>query len=101
MIKLGSAFSGIGGFELGLHWAIPELETIWQIEQDKFCQSILKKHWPHSQIHNDITTINTRDLEDVDILCAGFPCQDLSIAGKGAGLDGKKSGLFWETVACS
>lgn len=96
MIKLGSAFSGIGGFELGLHWAIPDLETVWQIEKDKFCQKVLKKHWPHSQIYDDITTINTKDLEDVDMLCAGFPCQDFSKAGKGAGIHGKKSGLFWE-----
>ena len=96
MIRLGSAFSGIGGFELGLHWAIPDLETVWQIEKDKFCQKVLKKHWPNSQIYDDITTINTKDLEDVDMLCAGFPCQDFSFAGKGAGIHGKKSGLFWE-----
>tara|TARA_Y100000401_G_C8325819_1_gene228201 strand:+ start:3682 stop:4566 length:885 start_codon:yes stop_codon:yes gene_type:complete len=95
-IKLGSAFAGIGGFELGLEWAIPEIETVWQIEQDSFCQSILKKHWPHSKIYNDITTIETNNLEDVHILTGGFPCQDLSLAGKGEGLDGKKSGLFWE-----
>jgi len=96
MIRLGSAFSGIGGFELGLHWAIPDLVTVWQIEKDKFCQKVLKKHWPYSQIYDDITTINTKDLEDVDMLCAGFPCQDFSFAGKGAGIHGKKSGLFWE-----
>ena len=96
MVRLGSAFSGIGGFELGLHWAIPDLETVWQIEKDKFCQKVLKKHWPHSQIYDDITTINTKNLEDVDMLCAGFPCQDFSFAGKGAGINGKKSGLFWE-----
>lgn len=95
-MKLGSLFSGIGGFELGLERAIPELETIWQVEQDKFCQKVLKKHWPNSQIYNDITTINTKDLKDIDILCGGFPCQDISIAGKRTGLNGKKSGLFWE-----
>ena len=77
MIKLGGTFSGIGGFELGLHWAIPELETIWQIEENKFCQSILKKHWPYSQIHNDITTVNTRDLEDVEEVRVFLACQDL------------------------
>ena len=95
-IRLGSAFSGIGGFELGLHWSIPNLETVWQIEQNKFCQKVLKKHWPNSQIYDDITTINTKQLEDVDILCAGFPCTDISHAGKGEGIHGKKSGLFWE-----
>ena len=96
-IRLGSAFSGIGGFELGLHWAIPNLQTVWQIEKDKFCQKVLKKHWPNSQLHEDITTINTKELSDIDILCAGFPCTDLSEANiKGKGLYGKKSGLFWD-----
>lgn len=95
-LKLGSLFSGIGGFELGLHRSIPNLETVWQVEQDKFCQKILNKHWPNSQIYNDITTINTEELETVDILCAGFPCQDISVAGKQEGINGKKSGLFWE-----
>tara|TARA_Y100001973_G_scaffold71867_1_gene104817 strand:- start:2398 stop:3222 length:825 start_codon:yes stop_codon:yes gene_type:complete len=95
-LKLGSLFSGIGGFELGLHRSIPNLETVWQVEQDKFCQKILNKHWPNSQIYNDITTINTEELESVDILCAGFPCQDISVAGKQEGINGKKSGLFWE-----
>ena len=96
MIRLGSAFSGIGGFELGLHWAIPNLETLWQIEKDAYCQQVLKKHWPKSHIYSDITTIKTNKLQDIDILCAGFPCQDLSVAGKKEGINGKKSGLFWE-----
>lgn len=96
-IKLGSCFSGIGGFELGLHWAIPNLETLWQIEQNKYCQKVLQRHWPLAQIHDDITKIDTTTLDDIDILCAGFPCQDISIANQqGMGLDGKKSGLFWE-----
>ena len=96
-IKLGSCFSGIGGFELGLHWAIPNLETLWQIEQNKYCQKVLQRHWPKAQIHDDITKIDTTTLDDIDILCAGFPCQDISIANhQGMGLDGKKSGLFWD-----
>ena len=97
MIKLGSAFSGIGGFELGLHWAIEDLETVWQIEKDKYCQTILKKHWPKSRLYDDITTVKTKEMESVDVLCGGFPCQDLSVANpKGEGLNGKRSGLFWE-----
>lgn len=97
MIKLGSAFSGIGGFELGLHWAIEDLETVWQIEKDKYCQTILKKHWPNSRLYDDITTVNTKEMKSVDILCGGFPCQDISTANpKAEGLNGKRSGLFWE-----
>ena len=95
MYKIGSLFSGIGGFELGLERAIPA-ETIWQVEQDKFCQRILKKHWPKAKIYNDVRNITKDNVEPVDILCGGFPCQDISIAGKTKGLKGEKSGLWWE-----
>ena len=95
MYKIGSLFSGIGGFELGLERAIPA-ETIWQVEQEKFCQSILKKHWPKAKIYNDVRNITKDNVEPVDILCGGFPCQDISIAGKTRGLKGEKSGLWWE-----
>lgn len=96
MIKLGSLFSGIGGFELGLERAIPNLETVWQVEQNKFCQSILKKHWPNSKIYNDVCAVGAHNLTPVDILCGGFPCQDISTAGKMEGIHGKKSGLWFE-----
>lgn len=97
MIKIGSLFSGIGGFELGLERAIPNSETIWQVEQDKFCQQVLKKHWPHAKIYNDVREISAENVEPVDLLCGGFPCQDISTSNsKGAGLNGKKSGLWWE-----
>ena len=97
MIKIGSLFSGIGGFELGLERAIPNSDTIWQVEQDKFCQKVLKKHWPHAKIYNDVREISAENVEPVDLLCGGFPCQDISISNsKGAGLNGKKSGLWWE-----
>lgn len=95
MYKIGSLFSGIGGFELGLERAIPA-ETIWQVEQEKFCQSILKKHWPKAKIFDDVRNITKDNVEPVDILCGGFPCQDISIAGKTRGLKGEKSGLWWE-----
>jgi len=95
MYKIGSLFSGIGGFELGLERAIPA-ETIWQVEQNKFCQSILKKHWPKAKIYDDVRNITKDNVEPVDILCGGFPCQDISIAGKTRGLKGEKSGLWWE-----
>jgi DNA (cytosine-5)-methyltransferase 1 len=96
MIKLGSLFSGIGGFELGLERAIPGLETIWQVEQEEFCQKVLQKNWPKAKIYNDVRTINKNNVEPVDIICGGFPCQDISLAGKGEGLNGKRSGLWWE-----
>ena len=95
-IKIGSLFSGIGGFELGLERAIPNSETVWQCEQEPFCQKILAKHWPNAIIYDDVRTINNQ-VEPIDILCGGFPCQDISIAGLQRGINnGKKSSLWWE-----
>lgn len=102
MVRIGSLFSGIGGFELGLERAFNEsmpgmATTIWQVEQDPYCQRILKKHWPSATIYEDITTINANELAPVDVMCGGFPCQDISVAGKGEGIQhGNRSGLFWE-----
>ena len=96
MIRIGSVFSGIGGFELGLERAIPNSKTVWQVEQNAFCQKILRKHWPDAKIYDDIREVDADNLEPVDIFCAGFPCQDISVAGKGEGLNGTKSGLWWE-----
>lgn len=82
---------------MGLERAIPNLETAWQVEIEPFCRKVLKHHWPNSKIYNDITKINTKELESIDMLCGGFPCQDISSANyKGEGLNGKRSGLFWE-----
>ena len=97
MIKIGSLFSGIGGFELGLERALPQSKTIWQVEQNVFCQSILRKHWADATIHDDICTVGAHNLKPVDVLCGGFPCQDISIAGKQKGINnGKKSSLYYE-----
>ena len=101
MIKIGSLFSGIGGFELGCQWAFEKAnidhQIMWQCEKDNFCRKVLKKHWPNTKIYNDITKINPLELEPVDIIMGGFPCQDISIANTtGEGLNGKKSGLFWK-----
>ena len=96
-ITIGSLFSGIGGFELGLERAIPNSKTIWQVEQNKYCQGILKKHWPEATIHNDIREVNHENVHPVNIICGGFPCQDISAAGKGAGIEhGKRSSLWGE-----
>jgi DNA (cytosine-5)-methyltransferase 1 len=97
-MKIGSLFSGIGGFELGLERAIPGSKTIWQVEQDKYCQKVLKKHWPDAKIYDDVCQITKHNAEPVDIICGGFPCQDISLAGKQKGIikNETRSGLWWE-----
>jgi DNA (cytosine-5)-methyltransferase 1 len=96
-IKIGSLFAGIGGFELGLERALPNSRTIWQVEKNTFCQEILRKHWPDATIYDDVRTVGAHNLESIDLLCGGFPCQDISTAGKQKGVnDGKKSSLWWQ-----
>ncbi len=87
-------FSGIGGFALGLRMA-RGFETIGFCEIDGYCQRVLKKHWPNVPIYEDVTTLDYEQfIRQVDIITAGFPCQDLSVAGRGAGLAGERSGLY-------
>ena len=95
-LKMCSLFSGIGGLELGLEAAVPGLRTCWQVEQDDFCRQVLAKHWPDSKRFEDVRTVRAEDIRGADVICGGFPCQDISIAGKGAGLAGDRSGLWWE-----
>ena len=88
-------FSGIGGFSLGLERA--GMKTVAFCEIDKKCQAVLKKHWPGVPIFDDVSNLKGEDIEEtVDVICGGFPCQDISLAGKGAGLEGKRSGLWSE-----
>lgn len=95
-MRMGSLFSGIGGLELGLERAIPGLQTVWQVEKEEFCRSILERHWPNTKRYNNVLHVGAHNLEPVDVLCAGFPCQSVSIAGKMRGLeDEEKSGLWW------
>lgn len=98
MIKVGSLFAGIGGFEKGIEDAFDGMaETVWQVEQNSFCQKVLKKHWPNATIYDDVRTVGKHNLEPVHILCGGFPCQSISVAGKMEGLENEnKSGLWWE-----
>lgn len=91
-MKYGSLFSGIGGFDLGFEQA--GLESAWQVEIDKDCQRVLRRHWPNVELFDDVKAIGK--LSDVDVLCGGFPCQDLSVAGKRKGLAGERSGLWFE-----
>jgi DNA (cytosine-5)-methyltransferase 1 len=92
----GSLFSGVGGFDLGADAA--GIETLWQCEIDKRPRSVLKKHWPNATQYTDVKELNGAKLKPVDIISFGSPCQDLSIAGKGAGLQGDRSGLFFEAI---
>lgn len=93
-MKFGSLFTGVGGFDLGFERA--GMECAWQVEFDKACQSILKKHWSETELFDDVRTVGKHNLEPVDVICGGFPCQDVSIAGKRAGLAGERSGLWSE-----
>ncbi len=72
MLTIGSLFSGIGGLELGLAWA-GFGPTLWQAEQDPFCQSVLAKHWPRATRYSDVREVDERAAR-VDIICGGFPC---------------------------
>ena len=91
-MRIGSLFSGIGGLELGLEWAGLG-ETVWQCELDPFCRKVLSKHWPNVERFTDVT--QPRVYPHAELICGGFPCQDVSSAGDGAGLKGQRSGLWY------
>ena len=94
-LVIGSLFSGIGGFELGLEWA--GLGPVaWQVELDPWCRGVLARHWPNAARHADVRHVGAHNLEPVEVICGGFPCQDISVAGKNAGLAGERSGLWRE-----
>lgn len=94
-MRIGSLFSGIGGLELGLERAGLG-ETIWQVEANPFCRRVLAEHWPYAERFEDVKAVGVTVLAPVDLICGGFPCQDISSAGKGAGLAGSRSGLWFE-----
>jgi DNA (cytosine-5)-methyltransferase 1 len=125
MTTYGSLFSGVGGFDLGCDAA--GWDCAWQVEWDAKCRSVLARHWPNVNRYEDVRHVGAMDvslagwaddglrssgpvadvdagqgpgslLEPVDIITFGFPCQDLSVAGKRAGLDGERSGLFFEAI---
>jgi DNA (cytosine-5)-methyltransferase 1 len=90
----GSLFAGIGGFDLGLERA--GMECRWQVEIDPYCQRVLAKHWPEVPRYADIRELDTDSLERVDLICGGFPCQDIASAGRRTGIEGERSGLWSE-----
>ena len=91
--RIGSLFSGIGGFDLGLERAGGRVA--WQCEIDKDARTVLAEHWPGVECYEDVKEIDA-GAPRVDVLCGGFPCQDLSVAGNRRGLAGERSGLFFE-----
>ena len=95
-LTFGSLFAGVGGFDMGFEQA--GWDCKFQVEWDKNCQQILNKHWPDVEKWGDVCNVNGRFLPPVDCIIFGSPCQDLSVAGKRAGLEGERSGLFHEAV---
>lgn len=93
-----SLFAGIGGFDLGMTRA--GMECVAQVEIDKDCRKVLTRHFPEVIKHEDVRTFRGDRLAGgiprTDVICGGFPCQDLSVAGRRAGLDGERSGLWFD-----
>lgn len=87
-MTLGSLFSGIGGMDLGLERA--GFEVRWQVEIDPFCRRVLAKHWPNVPRYTDIREIREGDLEPVECIAGGFPCQPVSYCGRRAGRDDER-----------
>jgi DNA (cytosine-5)-methyltransferase 1 len=97
-LQLLDTFSGIGGFSYAAEHIVGGFETVAFVEREPYCQRILGKHWPNVPIYGDITTFNPRP-HSADVICGGFPCQDISTAGKQAGIkEGTRSGLFYELI---
>ena len=100
-LKLLDLFSGIGGFSLGLE-RTGGFETVAFCEIEEFPRRVLAQNWPRVPIYHDIRELNSAVLTlsgsglGIDAICGGFPCQDISCAGKGEGIEGARSGLWRE-----
>ena len=90
-LKFGSLFSGVGGFDLGFEQS--GMVPGFMCEKDEAARAVLANHWPNVKIFEDVIDVTRTN---VDLLCGGFPCQDLSVAGNRRGLDGDRSGLWSE-----
>lgn len=100
-ITFGSLFAGIGGLDIGLERA--GMRCDWQVENDKYALQVLQKHWPAVPKYRDVRYFlgskrwrRAREAWGVDLICGGFPCQDISNAGRRVGITGKRSGLWSE-----
>lgn len=97
-VKVLDLFAGIGGFTLGLERA--GFETVAFCEIEPYAQKVLRKNWPEVPIYDDVRDITAERLVSdgisVDVITGGFPCQDISVAGKQAGIEGERSGLWTE-----
>ena len=95
-LRVGSLFTGLGLLDLGVEWALHDrgiaCDHVYQVEIDPFCQHVLNLHYPHTKRFDDVVTAT--DLPRVDLLIGGFPCQNISVAGKREGIDGDRSGLW-------
>lgn len=98
MLTVGSLFAGIGGFDLGLE-RTGGFQVKWQVEIDPYCLKVLEKHWPHVRRYTDIKTVDWSGVEPVDLVCGGFPCQPVSVAGKRKGTSDVRW-LWPEFVRC-
>jgi DNA-cytosine methyltransferase len=96
VITFGELFAGVGGFSLGFERA--GWSCRFQVEWDAHCQQVLAHHWPEVPRFGDVCDVNGAELPPVDVLSFGSPCQDLSVAGKRAGLEGGRSGMFYEAT---
>jgi DNA (cytosine-5)-methyltransferase 1 len=94
-LRVLDLFSGIGGFSLGLE-RTGGFKTVAFCEIEPFCRKVLAKHWPKVPCYHDVRGLTAKDVGSVDVICGGFPCQDVSWAGYGAGLSGDRSGLWSE-----
>ena len=97
MLRVLDLFSGIGGFSLGLE-RTGGFETVAFCEIEDFPRRVLAKHWPDVPCYRDVRELTCTDVGTIDIITAGFPCQDISLSGRGDGITGVRSGL-WTQVA--
>ena len=97
MLRVLDLFSGIGGFSLGLE-RTGGFKTVAFCEIEEFPRRVLAKHWPNVPCFEDVRTLKGSDVEAIDVICGGFPCQDISTAGAQRGMDGTRSGL-WSEIA--